>query len=216
MTDETKVPIRDDKLPSNSHKSKIEPEPKEERQIKKVVSGNVVTQKKGLGKKFSEAFLGSETRSVGDYIVHDVLVPAIKALIFDSISGGLEVGLFGEKKGRNTTRRNGNSYVSYGGFYKDDRDKRGQNRDTSRGARARHDFDDVILEKRGEAEEVLSLLADLITDYGQATVADFYDMVGKTSSFTDNRYGWTDLRTARVERVRGGYLINFPRTITLD
>ena len=86
----------------------------------------------------------------------------------------------------------------------------------SRTSRARHDFDEIILETRGEAEEVLSHLVDLTIDYQQATVADLYDLVGITSNFTDNKYGWTDLRSASVTRVRDGYLINLPRTQILD
>jgi hypothetical protein len=86
----------------------------------------------------------------------------------------------------------------------------------SRTGRAKHDFDEVVLESRGEAEEVLSNLVDSIIDYGQATVADFYDLVGIATNFVDGKWGWTDLRNASVSRVRGGYLINLPRTQPLD
>ena len=77
-------------------------------------------------------------------------------------------------------------------------------------------FDDIILETRWEAEEVLSHMIDLIENYGVASVADLYELVGITGSFTDNKYGWTNLSSATVSRVRDGYLINLPNAQPID
>lgn len=75
-----------------------------------------------------------------------------------------------------------------------------------------HDFSDIILASRADAEEVLDRLRDLVSQYDVATVNDLYDLVGLTGEFTDDKWGWTDLRTASVRVVRGGYLLNLPRT----
>jgi hypothetical protein len=135
------------------------------------------------------------------------------------VQGGIEMLLFGEKKGSRTTRDRGRSYVSYNSYSNRDRDRRDDRRDRDRSsvARARHNFDDIILETRGEAEEVLSCLADLTQDYGQASVADLYDLVGITGQFTDNKWGWTDISSASATRARnGGYVLNLPKPILLD
>lgn len=208
-------------FPSNSKLNKRESQPQqrvEDRKIEKVVTGTVRKQKRGLGKKLAETFLEDDTKSVGSYIFHDVLIPAAKAMISDMVGGGIEMLLFGEKRGHNTRRDGGRSYTCYGSYYRStDRDNRDRDkRDISRLGRARHDFDEIVLETRGEAEEVLSHLVDLTLDYNQATVADLYDLVGISGNFTDNKYGWTDLRSASVTRVRDGYLINLPRTQLLD
>lgn len=213
-----------DNFPSNSKTqkdiSKTTPVDKERKALDKVVVGSVKKQKRSLSKKLAETFLEDDTKSVGSYIFHDVLIPALKATISDMVGGGIEMLLFGERRGRNTRRDGNRSYTSYGSYYRaTDRDKdrdRSPARDISRTGRARHDFDEIILETRGEAEEVLSHLVDLTIDYGMASVADLYDLVGITSNFTDNKYGWTDLRNASVSRVRGGYLINLPRTTILE
>lgn len=34
-------------------------------------------------------------------------------------------------------------------------------------------------------------------------------------NYTDNKYGWTDLSSAQVERVRDGYVIRLPRATSL-
>lgn len=211
-------------FPSNSKSTRKHrvsaPNPKpEERHIEKVVSGKVIKQKKGLGRKFAEAFVGDDSKNVGEYVIYDVLIPAAKDTIVDMVKGAIEMLMFGEKRSRNIRRDSGRSHTSYGSYFKTndrEREPRDDRRDISKTGRARHDFDEVILESRGEAEEVLSNLVDFIIDYGQATVADFYDLVGITTNFADNKWGWTDLRNASVSRVRGGYLINLPRTQPLD
>jgi hypothetical protein len=200
--------------PSNSHKTKVKKEKPEK--LDKVVKGTVVTRKKSFGKRFMETFLGEGVGSVMSYIVHDVLIPAAKDTLEDLVKGSIEVLLRGESRGYRSSRRGngGRSYVSYSNCYKSDRDDKYERQSVS--LRARHNFDDIILETRGEAEEVLSQLVDLIEDYGMASVADLYELVGITGNFTDNKYGWTKLNDASVSRVRDGYLIDLPRATPLD
>ena len=209
-----------DKFPPNSKANKNERP--EEKKIEKVVTGTVKRQKRGIGKKISDTFLEDDTRSVGSYIFYDVLIPAAKAMLSDMVGGGIDMLLFGERRGGRSSsirRDGGRSYTSYGSYYNTDRTGKPQReprRDISRTGRSRHDFDEIVLETRGEAEEVLSHLVDLIIDYGMASVADLYELVDVTGDFTDNKYGWTDLSSASVSRVRGGYLLNLPRTRPLD
>jgi hypothetical protein len=197
-------------FPSNAHKDRKEPQ---EKRVEKVTRGKVTTRKKSTGKKLFETFIGDDINSVTSYILHDVLIPAAKSTISDMVQGGIEMLLFGERKGSRTKRDRGSSYVSYSSYSngRDDRRREISNRD-----RSRHNFDDIILSSRGEAEEVLSHLVDLTIDYGQASVSDLYDLVGITGNFTDNKYGWVDLSRASVSRARDGYLLNLPKTIILD
>ena len=76
-------------------------------------------------------------------------------------------------------------------------------------------FNEVVLFDRGETEEVLMSLREQIDRYGMVSVADFYDMVGQSAPYTANKYGWRDLRDAGIDRVRDGYSINFPKSITI-
>lgn len=201
------------KFPANSHKVRVE---KEEKKIEKVIKGKVVQRKKSFGKRFIETFIGEDVDSVGSYILHDVLIPAAKATISDMVQGGIEMMLFGERKGTRTRRDGNRSYVSYNNYSSGSSRNRDDRRDYNQRNRSRHDFADITLETRGEAEQVLSHLVDLTMDYGQASVADLYDLIGVTSHFTDNKFGWYDLGSASVSRVRDGYLLNLPKPITLD
>ena len=205
---ETKL-VRDFEYPSNSEKSKhIEVDPIREKKVDQIVKSPVIRQKKSLGQKFSEAFLGDDTRSVGDYILHDVLIPAAKTTLSDMVGGGIEMLLFGERRSRGSTiyRDRDRSYVPYNKLSRSRDD-----REPIRINRSRSDLDEIIIESRGEAEEVLDNLVELIKEYNVVSVADYYDMVGIESNFTDNKYGWTNLRDATVERGRRGYYIRLPR-----
>ena len=83
-------------------------------------------------------------------------------------------------------------------------------------ARANHDFDEIVLATRAEAEEVIDNLFALVDSYDTATVADLYGMVGQTGSYTDEKWGWSDLRGTSISRVKGGYLLDLPRPQYLD
>ena len=158
-----------EKYPSNAH-SKRKDEVKEDKKVEKVIQGRASKRKKTLGKRVAETFIGEDIDTVSSYLINEVLIPAAKSTIFDMVQGGFEMLLFGERRssGRYGGRRDGRSYVSYNSYS----NRRDDRRELSHRDRARHNFDDIILDSRGEAEEVLNHLVDLIVDYGEATVAD--------------------------------------------
>ncbi len=71
-------------------------------------------------------------------------------------------------------------------------------------------IDDIVFSRRGDADAVLDKMDEIISKYGFASVADLHDFTGVTSNFTDQQYGWTTTRNARVIRVRDGYAIELP------
>jgi hypothetical protein len=218
-----------DSYPNNSNyakESKIHAaeDPKPEKKLEKVIEGEVIRRKKPWGKRISEALIGGDSRTVSAYLVQDVLVPAIKDTIADAMSQGVERMLFGEARSTNrrSGRRGGGSYVSYNQpSYStrrppwDDRRDEPQ-RALSRRARATHDFDEIILKTRAEADEVLERLFDLISSYKTATVADLYELLGVEGNYTDDKWGWDSLPNADVIRVPRGYLLKLPRPEPID
>lgn len=215
-----------EKFPSNSNKSKTEmvPEKPPTKKIEKVITGTAKQKKKGFGKRLAEIFLEDDSKSVGNYILHDVLIPAAKSMISDMVGGGIEMLLFGEKRGTRTRREGNRSYTSYGSAYQSsirDRDKPRERdrRDISTTSRARHDFGEIILETRGEAEMVLSHMVDQIVEYGVVSVADLYALVDIESSYVDGKYGWYELHgdDTYASRLRnGGYRLNLPKPSLID
>ena len=141
----------------------------------------------------------------------DVLVPAIKKSISDIVTNGLDMMLYGEN-GRRKSSSNA-SYVSYRSYSDRNDDKKYS--DISR-TRTGYSYDDIVLESRGEAEEVLTRMDELIATYGMVSVADLYDLVGKTCHYTDNKYGWTNIRNAEPIRVRDGYMLKLPKALPIN
>lgn len=207
----------ENEFPSNSRKQTPEPEAKK---IVKVTEGDVVRRKKPLGKKFAETFAGGDARATAGYVLLEVLVPAAKDMIADAVSQGVERMIFGEARsaGRRTGARPAN-YTSYGSANKYSNNYRAP-RDAppnpSRRSRATHNFDEIILPTRFEADAVIDGLFELISKYELATVADLYGIVGVTGDYTDEKWGWTDIRGIGVKRVREGYLLDIPKPEPLD
>lgn len=205
------------RFPSNTDTGKTIRQDDREPRESLVGPGAASVRKPTFINKLTEAFLGDETSGVADYVLYDVIVPAVKATITELVTGSLEMALFGRKthrggSGSQIRRVGSRSYTQYGGYGIN------QNRGEeypSRG-RGKPAFDQIVFKDRPEAEDVLAFLTDLTIQYGQASVADFYDLSGITASFVDDRSGWTDLAEAYTVRVRDGYIIQLPRPQMLD
>ena len=192
---------------SNRYKKEQNNAPAERKRVEKVVTGKVRTKKKSEISKLKDTFISEDVSNVKSYIVMDVLIPAAKKAISDIVRDGIDMILYGDTRGRGGSS-SGASYVSYRSY--SDRDRRDDRRESSR-TRVGYDYDDIILESRVEAEEVLQRMDELIETYGIVSVADLYDLVGKSCNYTDNKYGWTNIRNAEPVRVRDGYLLKMPK-----
>lgn len=195
---------------SNSHKSKEEAAKKPEKRVEKAVTGNVKPRKKGEMQKLADVFISEDVANVKSYVIMDVLIPAIKKAISDIVTNGIDMILYGET-GRSRKSSPG-SKVSYRSYYERDRDRPERRESRGRGV---YDYDEYALDTRGEAEDVLSRMDDLIASYGTVSVADYYDLLGVEGDYTANKYGWTNIRNARVVHARDGYLIKLPRPMPL-
>lgn len=192
----------------NSHKFKEETKTRDKK-IEKVVTGPVKAKKKSDLQKLADIFVSEDTTNVKSYILMDVIIPAIRNLIEDIIVDSTHMLLRGEAGKKN---KNGiSSKISYRSYYNNDR----RDRDDYNRLRTGYDYEEYIIDSRGEAEEVLSRMDDLIATYGTVSVADFYDLVGVRCNYTDNKYGWTNIRNASVVRVRDGYVIKMPKAMPL-
>ncbi len=197
---------------SNSHKSK---EPvKEERKVTPVVSRETKIVKKTRATKFKDVFIAKDIKSVFAYIGTDILVPAMKKLIVDSVKNGVDLMVNGDVRRSQSGDRfsSGNiSRIAYDRSYRSDRDYSYDSR-----IRTGYDFDDIEFRDRADAEKVLDSMDDAIERYRQVSVADFYEFANLPSNHTDFKYGWTDLRSAKIIPTRDGYVIKLPKATVLD
>lgn len=213
--------------PSNSKKERAgsTPEPEPRPALEPVVTGKVIRRKKSVGKKLAETFTGDSAGEVGTYVFFDVIVPAIKSMIVESGKEALDRIFWGSgsRPRPGNGRPQSNRYNEmYSGRPRVDFDRPGlpprqePQRSLSQKARMTHDFDEIIVETRGEAEKVIDGLGLLVEQYGVARLSDMYELLEITPSYTDDKYGWYDLRGTSISRNSQGYLLNLPKTTVIE
>lgn len=185
----------------------------ERRKVEKVIKGEAKVRKKSEIRKFTDIFVAEDISSVKTYLIDDLLIPSVKNTILDLIIEGATI-LFKGEPGH--SRKSGSSSVDYVSYRRyAEKDRRDERRHST--TRASYGYDDIVLDSRGEAERVLTCMDEMIDTYGFVTVADLYDLVGRTCNYTDNKYGWTNLRNAEPVRVRGGdYMLRLPKAYPID
>lgn len=201
--------------PPNSEASK---KPLDAKNFKRVTSEEPTLRKRPLRKKFSNTFVAGDPKSALQYVMLDVLIPAARDMIADTGRGLIEKIIYGDSsryRGNTPPQSGPTGYVTYNRFAMGNRQS-GPQRAMSRQARARHDFDEIVLSERSEAEDVIDNLFEAVSRYGSVSVADLYTLVGASSTHVDTKWGWTNLRGAGVSRVRGGYLLDLPEPEPLE
>lgn len=178
-----------------------------EKKNEKIITGKVVTRKKSIIEKTIDMFLPEGKTSLKDMIIEDIIVPTTKNIIADIVNSVL----FGEA-GRSRNSGGSRSRVSYSSYYNKDDSRR----DTRPTRSFSDSYDDIILENRGEAELVIDRMREYIDSYGIVTVAELYEFIGVTKDYTTRNYGWTNLDSARVNRIRDGYLLVLPQAMPIN
>ncbi len=177
-----------------------------QKRVEKAVSTAIVSRKKSIAKKLLEVFIADEPESIRSRILNDIVVPGIKNAFLDTMDA-----IFGGERKTSYTAYRSSGYRY--GTPTERQESRAQPRDI---AGDRYSYDDIVISSRGEAEEVLERMDELIEVYGIVSIADLYDLVDVRTQPTDFKYGWTNISTAKIIRVRDGYKIKLPRAIPID
>lgn len=194
------------------------PSAKTQPKVEKVVVGEVIVRKKPWGRRFLDTIFGGDPHGVAGFVMLEIIVPAIKEVFVEAISGGVEQAIYGERK--SPSRRSGyrpassSNYVQYNRYSPTPSPRREEPREP-RYARVQHDAPEIVFQTRAEAQEVLTRMFDLINEYEQVTLSDLYSMVDITGNYTDESRGWTDIRGTTIMKVRGGYVLDLPPTESL-
>lgn len=172
---------------------------------------------KGHARKRSKlvgSIIAEDAGDVRSYVMADVVLPAIKDIIFNTIQSTVEMLLFGEVRGG--YRRSGsrsNERVGYSRMYRREEEPRG--RSVSRGRNM--SAIEACVPTRGEAQDVKDEVLRIQDEYDMISVAEFFELCDMPAEYTDRKYGWTDLRDRDIDILphRGEYIISLPRPIVL-
>ena len=164
-------------------------------------------------------FFAADAKSVGQHVVETILVPSLQKLLSDSVKGAVDWLIYGSKGRSNPT--SGPGTVSYSRYYQIPINNYPSNPQNQNGLNPMqrpgvYSINDFKFQDRGDAEAVLMRMNEAIGRYGMVSVADFYDFIGQRCSFTDQKYGWYDLRAAQVIRYDDGFSIQFPKAQPIE
>lgn len=209
-------------LKPNSHKYKEEQKMEREQEdspkkpkLRPVVDKeNLVQSKKSLGQQFKETFIQEDVKTVRDYVIDEVVVPGFKNLILDCLSMFFFKESYEGKRGRK------DDYDDYTMYYKSGKKKKKKKKrdydEDDEDDERLTDYRNIVVKRRDDAEEVVKELRRRIKKYDKASVADLFDLIGKTGKYTDNNWGWTDKEDIGIRRVPNGYLIDVAEAELLD
>lgn len=202
----------------------------EKKSIKPIVQVDQDKVKKSTGRQFVQSFIVEDFGVVRDYLLFDILVPAVKDTIVDTACSAINMIFNGSdynvKRNRwNSSNWNSQNKTNYGTIYRTDNtgyfNRRQPDRrpidDSGWGRRSNMDYMDIPFDTRPDAEKVLDAMRDILDQYPSVSVADFYDLVGYNygNNYTCNDYGWTDLSNVTVTWSRGAWYIALPRAIVI-
>jgi hypothetical protein len=198
---------------ANSRKAK-EAQALPDKNIEKVVAAEAVQRKKPVGRRFKEIFFGGEFRSASRYVATEVLLPAVRNLIFDATTESVKRMIYGDTFQRRS-QPDGRSRISYNSPLSQRPDPRLEMRPPGQPPRplpSRTQSTEIILHSRADAEVVLERLADILETYQVVSVADLNELVGLPSAHVDNKWGWTYLANSGIRQVREGFVLELPPT----
>lgn len=190
--------------------------PKEKPAVKAVASGKV--SKANVIKKAGSAIIAEDGGTVKNYILTQVIIPTLKKTLVDIVQNGISILVYGTAAGFNRPSNGyGNSWNNQSNGYFNNIYAR-PNTYMSYGSGPRPapmnttGLNDIVFETQGDAEAVLSLMNEILAEYGRVSIADYYSASGQpASNYTDNNFGWTDLYDARVIRSYSGWQVRLPR-----
>lgn len=189
-----------------------------------VVKGKKV--KRGLVERLVVGLIGPDgIGSVGGKIKNEIVIPAVKNILVDSFAGvtdtlrdSVQAAIFGE----DSVRRNQPPSNYYGGnsnrYWRSQTERSYTKYSNAYGNvtspepmihRSNSGVQEIVM-SRQEALDVIAILKQQIANYGSARLADYYDLVGVETNYTDNDYGWVNLKNVRIQTVRNGVIIQFP------
>ncbi len=202
-----------DDYPPNSRKAAQAPAAQEPKNIERVTTAEAHQRKQGLGKQFKKTFVGGDARTTVNYVFFSVLLPAARDMLVDAGSQGLERLIYGESRGSrrpsSSAGYNSLGHVAYNRM--STRSPQSQPRQMSPQSRQSHNFGDIQVESRIEANNVLDRMYDLLSKYEVVTVADLYALTGISGTHVDHKWGWNNLRGASARRTRSGdHLLDLP------
>lgn len=211
---ETKLPSKQELETRYNISSKpIQPEKKEP--LQPIIANPVVRKKKSLGKRFAEMLIGDDVQDIGQYILRTAIVPTIQNIICD-IPQLIFFRRASPRSGYGWPSDPRGTYTNYSKLsFSQDPTRQTDMYGRPIQEQKNYMFDEIIFRTPEEASMIQTNMLDIIQLYGYVTVAQVNEMMRVKPSFTDYDWGWRNIASSSIQKVREGYLLNLPKVIYL-
>ena len=199
----------------------------ERKEMTKIVNVEPTKVKRGLINRLVVGLVGPDgLPGIGNYVNDEIVKPAIKNIIVDAVTSGINMIMYGDSRHRQSggsanyprgyqppyrpTTNYSNQYRSHQPNSAPSNHPQATNE--VRSTRNRHGVTEYRLQYRDDAVNVLVQLTEAADMYDTVSVADYYDLIGVPTEYTDNQFGWTidSITRATIVPSQGGYIIKFP------
>lgn len=203
---------------------------KEERKAKQplVKNGSVKARKRTVIERLVTGLVGPHgAKSIVHYIFKEKIVPLMLDGMASAGKTAIDMMRYGEDMEPSIRQNNQSNFTRNSSNRQGAHPKNYQQAYNGQQARSNnivtrkntiYDYTRVTFMDRDEAMMILDTMVNNVDQYGNVSIADYYDWIDRDeeTTFADVNYGWTDLRSARVVAVRGGFDISLPPVEVID
>lgn len=202
--------------------------------VEPIVSASNVTSAPNKKQKLIRAFISPDVNDIGEYLVYDVAIPAIKNTLVDIVNiifnGGLSSrrGVNNYPNWYNRTYYSNTNYrgISTGNAYNTYQNN--QMPEPSPSTSDTIDYRNIVItygidaagnkvDAERESGRIIADLQNEILEYGRVSVAHLYRLCGVTPDWTYERIGWVgDPGQIGRRAVPGGYQIIVPNAVPIE
>lgn len=189
--------------------------------IAPVTKAKIPKEKSGF-KKFSDAFLPRSDVSIGDFLIQDIIVPAIKR----GITSIVDILLYGRPASGNYYNYTNNPITGSRVSYKDYKSmstaaSKYQQTMNQRSTRQSYNFEDAIIPTRQEASDALNRMQEVLDVWGKVRVTEWCNIISIPVDYTLHSYGWTEIGNPKIVPVGrneedGFRIVGLPKIKLLD
>lgn len=187
-------------------------------EIKAVISeSDVIKRKPPIWTRARSVIFHEDVTSVARYLRDEVFIPAIKDLIVNSVTRGIDRSVYGSDVPRSGPRRMGNMTM-YDTPSTRIRSNTSPINVPSYPAETRPEgIDDLVFASREAAEAVVNEMLMILESYPYVTVANAFEIARQIPNPVDNAWGWTELPRGSVyiQTTSRGFVIRLPKPMYL-
>lgn len=192
---------------------------KPEAEKKSLTNSSMVVREPTFKEKLKRSFVREDIKDIRDYVIFDIVLPALRRSLFDTI-----VGTFGQilgvsiPKASISTGYNGNKLSPHERKWRDYSSI--SSGSSTSGSIERYDrfyAMDFPFALQEDATATLEYLMDVCDTNGWVPVSRFFEFADPNSTiagrnpYTNENYGWYDINGTTVREVEGyGYVLTLP------